>query len=88
MSVVVIDPHEIRSMIATEIRAALAERAADAVVVHDWLDAKGAATLLAVHPRTVAKLAKSGALPASRVGKLLRFRRADVVAFLDRNAGR
>lgn len=82
MSVVVMDAHELRAMIAAEIRAALDERDADESP--DWLDAKGAAALLGVHARTVAKMAQDGTLAASRVGRLLRFRRADVVALLER----
>lgn len=48
----------------------------------EWLDTDEAARLLRVHTRTVAKLAKSGALPATRVGRLWRFRRSDVEAYM------
>ena len=84
-SVVVVSSDELRALIRAAVDDALAARASAAnEAPAEWLDARGAAAVLAVHPRTVAKLAKSGELPASRVGKLLRFRRADVAAFLER----
>ncbi len=83
MSVVVIDTEELRAIIGTEIRAALAERVGHAEAAPEWLDARATADLLKVNPRTVAKLAAAGRLPASRIGRLLRFRRADILAFLD-----
>lgn len=49
-----------------------------------WLGTAQVAELLHVHPRTVAKLAKAGALPSAKLGKLLRFRRTDVDALLAR----
>ena len=48
----------------------------------EWIDSAAAAELLGVHRRTVIKLAARRALPSSRIGRLLRFRRADVEAFL------
>lgn len=50
----------------------------------EWLDSAGAAELLGMHRRTVAKLAASGELLSSRIGRLLRFRRADVERYLPR----
>ena len=81
MSVVVIDPEELRALIGRELRAALDERA-PVEASPEWLDSKGAAALLGVNVRTIAKLAQSGKVPSSRVGKLLRFRRADLLALL------
>lgn len=55
----------------------------------EWLDAKGAAAVLGITPRQVQKLAKATTvdgktappkLRASKVGRLLRFARADVEA--------
>lgn len=43
------------------------------------------AELLEVSPRTVARLVKRGELPVLHIGRLPRFRRADVEAFLDRS---
>jgi len=85
MSVIVVEMAELRAMIAAELRAALAERGTEKPV-GDWLDAKEVARALGVHARTVAKLAVSGRLPSTRIGRLLRFRPSDVSAFLERNA--
>jgi excisionase family DNA binding protein len=74
-------PEQLRALVVDAVREALATRGAEPA---EWLDAKSAAVLLGVHPRTVAKMAKGGELPSSRVGRLLRFRRADVVALLER----
>jgi len=87
VSLIVIEADELRGIIRTEVRAALAELATTAAVP-EWLNAKEAAALLGVHARTVAKLADAEELPHSRVGRLLRFRRADLVAFLERRAPR
>ena len=43
------------------------------------------AELLAVSCLTIRRLAATGALPASRVGRMLRFAPADVAAYLARN---
>ena len=53
----------------------------------EWLGTAGAAELLDVHRRTVGKLAKSGELPSSRIGKQLRFRRCDLIALLESRSG-
>jgi excisionase family DNA binding protein len=50
----------------------------------EWLDAAGAAALLKCSRRYVTILAGRGELPSSRLGRLLRFRRVDVVAVLER----
>lgn len=52
----------------------------------EWLTAAGAAKLLDVHRRTIGKLAQNGELPCSRIGKLLRFRRCDLITFLESQA--
>jgi excisionase family DNA binding protein len=44
------------------------------------------AKLLAVHPRTVTRMADRGELPAFRIGKLWRFRRSEVNAKLIANS--
>ena len=50
----------------------------------DLLTAEGVAEILGRHPRTVLALARSGALPAVRLGyKTVRFRPEDVRAFID-----
>lgn len=49
-----------------------------------WLETAEVAELMRLHPRSITKLAKTGELPSARVGKLLRFKRGDVEAFLAR----
>ena len=47
-------------------------------------DCAEAGLLLRVYPETVAKLARDGILPGVKVGQSWRFRRDDLVAYLDR----
>lgn len=54
----------------------------------EWVDTRGAAALLGISRRQVQNLATArkgaaAALPSKRVGKLLRFRRSDVLAQLE-----
>lgn len=79
-NLVVIDAEELDRRIEEAVRRALADRAPAEPA--EWLDAKSTAAELGVSPRQIAKLAKAGALPHAKVGKLLRFRRADVEAYL------
>ena len=65
------DFHAFADLIAEKVAARLATNLAD-----DVLDADGAARLLKLHPETVRLMAASGELPARRVGKSWRFRRA------------
>lgn len=74
----------IESSVESTVRRLLSSRA-DAPV--DWIDAGAAAKLLGVNRRTIAKLAKRGDLPSSRLGRLLRFRRADVLGLLEKRGG-
>ena len=46
-------------------------------------DAVDAARYLRVHPRTITRMAKRGELPAIHIGRLWRFRKADLDAWLD-----
>lgn len=48
----------------------------------EWLDARQAAQILGVHQRTVRRLVARG-LPHLLVGKVYRFKREDVVAWLE-----
>lgn len=77
---IVVSPEELARLVRDAVREALDGQRVDAG--GDWLDAGEAAALLDVHRRTIGKLAKSGKLRASRVGKLYRIRRADVEAML------
>ncbi len=73
-----------REMLRAEIRAAVAE--AVARLSHDapceWLDARAAAAIAGCHPRT---LARRGC-PSHGSGRLLRYRRAEVEAWLARRS--
>lgn len=62
-------------------------QAQPAAVDHDrLLKIKDAADRLAVSPATVSRLIASGALPAVKIGKLVRIRPADLTAFVATNA--
>lgn len=82
-ALVVVDAAELEALVQRAVRRALDERPAEPA---EWLDTAAAADLLDVHPRTVTRLARSGELASSRVGKLWRFRRADVLAYLESGA--
>jgi excisionase family DNA binding protein len=47
------------------------------------LTTREAADILRVHPRTVQRLVRSGALPAVRLGRAIRFERRDLSALTD-----
>ena len=83
--VIVVSPDDLRMIVKEAVRDALEEhqRRPDHEPL-EWLDTAGAAALLGVHPRTVTKAAKAGELPCARIGKLYRFRRADVIAYLEK----
>lgn len=88
-AVVVVSPDELRDLVRSAVREALAEArtssgSTSAADEHEreWLDSAGAARLLGVSSRQIAKLAAAGKLPSARVGRLLRFRRADVLSLL------
>jgi excisionase family DNA binding protein len=76
---------ELREVVGAAVREAVEGlRHAEPAV---WLDTAGAASVLAVHPRTVMKFVAAGRLAASRVGKLWRFRREDVERLLAGRGG-
>lgn len=83
-ALVVIDADELERRIEEAVRRALT---ASHRQEPQWIDAEGAAALLGVHPRTVTRLAKSGRLASRRIGRLLRFERAAVLAWLERESG-
>ncbi len=47
-------------------------------------DCAEAGLLLRVYPETIARMARDGVLPGVKVGQSWRFRRDDLVAYLDR----
>jgi excisionase family DNA binding protein len=80
--VVVVDVDELDQRIEAAVRRVLDTRAPTAPI--EWLDSAGAAEILGVHRRTIANMARAGELPHTRLGKLLRFKRADVLAMLEK----
>lgn len=82
-AVIVTTPEELRAIVRAEVRAALAEQREPEPA--EWLDTAGAAELLGVHPRTIARMANRGELPCTRVGRLLRFERDELLAWLERS---
>jgi len=46
------------------------------------IDAERAAELLQLHPKTVKKLAQSGALPGMKIGRVWRFRESSLDAWM------
>jgi excisionase family DNA binding protein len=77
-TLLLVDPDELERRIEAAVRRGVEARP----VAPQWLDSRGAAELLGVCTRTVRNLAKSGDLPASRLGTHWRFRRADLEAWL------
>ena len=84
MTVIVTTPEELRAIVREAIDEALAvRRPAPSDTPPEWIDTSVAAALLGVSTRQVAKMAKAGDLPHGNVGRLLRFRRSDVLALLE-----
>lgn len=50
----------------------------------DWLSTAEAADLLGVVPRTLYRMIDTDGLPAYRVGRPIRLRRGDVLAYIER----
>lgn len=86
-AIVVVTAAELAALITRAVCCALDQRERTSSDVPDWLDAKATAAMLGVTPRQAAKLAACKAIPSTRVGKLLRFRRTDVIAYLERSDG-
>lgn len=82
--VVVIDPDDLAELIEGAVSRALAASRASSEPVAEWLDARGVAEMLGVHPRSVAQYVRRG-LPCRRLGpKTVRYERAAVVAWIER----
>lgn len=79
---VVVEVEALERMIEACVRRALGAAPRESEV--EWLDAREAAALLRVHPRTVARLVARGELPAGHAGRALRFKRSDLDAYLAR----
>jgi len=79
-TMVLIDVGELADVIESAVRRALEE--SGHTPADEWLDAEAAAEVIGVCSRTLIKRAKAGELPSSRIGKLWRFRRADLDEYL------
>lgn len=87
-ALVVVEAGELERMIDAAVRRALDAQRDEPQLASEWIDTAAAAALLGVSTRQVAKLAASARgrpalLASSRIGRLLRFRRADVLALLE-----
>jgi excisionase family DNA binding protein len=51
----------------------------------DWLGVPGAARYIGVYQRTIYKLIDRGEIPAFKIGRVFRIRRADLDDFLERS---
>lgn len=51
------------------------------------LDSDEAAALLKIHPKTLQRMARNGDIPGIQIGKLWRFRAADLLQWIQKIAG-
>ena len=72
VSIVTIGAAELEQRIESAVRRAIDNHASMPI---EWFTTNQAAEFLGIHVRTVTKLAFSGELPGSRIGKLWRFER-------------
>jgi excisionase family DNA binding protein len=56
------------------------------LVGEEILTTQEVADLLKLHPKTVNKLAKSGRVPAYRIGRQWRFRRSEILKLLEKKS--
>ena len=66
---------------------AIAERLASRSTGDVWLDALGAAAVLACSVPTIERRTKSGEIPSVKFGRLRRYRRADLMALANEKGG-
>lgn len=93
-AVIVTTPAELAELVEAAVERVLERRGLSAAneppTPSDWIDAREAARLLRVHVRTVSNYAAPGPdgapprLPSTNIGRIRRFRRADVIALLER----
>lgn len=87
-AVIVTTPEQLRELVRDAVREALSvsrEHDRDREP-GEWLDTEAAAALLRVHPRTVAKCVTREGLPARKIGRMYRFKRAEVLLWLEQRA--
>jgi excisionase family DNA binding protein len=86
-TVIVTTREQLEDIVRSAVRAELAARVAEEP--EEWLDAAGVAAIVGCHPRTVQKLARNEGLPSHRVtAKLLRYRRSEVLRWLEERGAR
>jgi excisionase family DNA binding protein len=54
------------------------------LMLEEILTTREVADLLKLHPKTVNKLAKSGRVPAYRIGRQWRFRKSEILKLLEK----
>lgn len=79
----------VRAAVRDEIRSAVAEaldsREREAA---EWLTTEEAARILRLHPKTLGRMARTHEIPATKIGNVYRYRRADVDAYLEKGGRR
>ena len=74
---------DLRRLIGEAVAAAIAQQTSPA---RELMNATEAAEMLGIHPKSVTKYVKSEGLPGIKVGGHYRFRRADIIAWLEERA--
>ncbi len=80
--IAVLAASDVEALVEHVVDRLLAERAA----TPEYVDAEQTAALLGVSRRSLPQLVRRDGLPVHRVGRLYRFRRDEVVAWLERRA--
>jgi excisionase family DNA binding protein len=83
--VVVVTVDELTRIVAAEVRRALAENTTAQTAPSDWLTPDQLAGELGYDRRTIPALVRRRGLPCHRIGRKLRFRRAEVDAWVKSN---
>lgn len=81
MSVIVMDPDDLESMIRSAVRAELEEWDGD-TETQAWLSPQQTAEIAGVSTRTIRSWISRGVLPATKHGRIVRIRRADLDAYM------
>lgn len=81
-AIAVLSTSDVEGLVERVVARLLAARAE----TPEYLDAERAAALLGVSRRSLPQLVRRDGLPVHRVGRLYRFRRDEVIAWLERRA--